>query len=99
MSDILGCLRVSREGGTILKNSGMRTLIRHFAIEILIYAVLVVGYFVLVLRLMGGVLQGLFEENLTLYAFVALGLTVAQGALLQLVTSFLVSRLGLERLE
>jgi hypothetical protein len=92
-------LLVSREGGTILKSSRRRTLIRNFVIEILIYAVLVVGYFVLVLRLMGGVLQGLFEENLTLYALVALGLIVAQGALLELVTSFLVSRLGLERVE
>ncbi len=99
MSDILGCLRVSREGGTILKSSRRRILIRNFVIEILIYAVLVVGYFILVLRLLGGVLEGLFEGNLTLYAFVALGLTVAQGALLAFITSFLVSRLGLERLE
>jgi hypothetical protein len=68
-------------------------------IEILIYALLVVGYFIVVLRLLGGVLQGLFEGNLTLYAFVALGLIVAQGSLLELLTSFLVSRLGLERLE
>ena len=83
----------------MLSDPGMRNLIRNFVIEVLIYGVLVVGYFILVLRLLAGLLNGLFEGNLALYAFVALGLIVAQGALLELVTSFLVSRLGLERLE
>lgn len=82
-----------------MRGPGRRTLIRNFVIEILIYAVLVVGYFIVVLRLLGGFLEGMFHGNLTLYAFVALGLIVAQGALLELLTSFLVSRLGLERLE
>lgn len=80
-------------------SSGRRTFIRNFVIEILIYGLLVVGYFLLVLRLLGGLLKGLVDENLTLYAFVALVLIVLQGALLELITSFLVRRLGLERLE
>jgi len=74
-------------------------LIRNFAVEVLIYALLVVGYFVLVLRLLGEPLKKLFMDNLTLYAFAALALIVVQGAMLELLTSFLVSRLGLERLE
>jgi len=77
----------------------VRTLIRNFAVEVLIYALLVVGYFVLVLRLLGEPLKKLFMDNLTLYAFAALALIVVQGAMLELLTSFLVSRLGLERLE
>lgn len=74
-------------------------LIRNFAIEILIYSLLVVGYFYLVLRLLGEPLRILFDRNLFLYALVALGLIVAQSVLLELVTSFLLSRLKLERLE
>jgi uncharacterized protein involved in cysteine biosynthesis len=82
-----------------LNDSGKRSLVRSFVLELLVYAVLVVGYFVLVLRLLGGLLEALVEGNPNLYGFVALGLIVAQGVLLEFVTSFLVSRLGLERLE
>jgi hypothetical protein len=82
-----------------LDKSGKRAFIRNFLIEIVVYAVLVVGYFFLVLRLLGEYLKTLVEGNPSLYAFVALGLIVAQGALLEVVTSFLVSRLGLERWE
>jgi hypothetical protein len=82
-----------------LNNPRVRILLRNFAIEVVVYAGLVVGYFYLVLRLLGQPLKTLFTENLTLYAFVALGLIVAQGAVLEIVTTFLISRLGLERLE
>jgi hypothetical protein len=82
-----------------MANPRIRTLIRNFVIEVLIYAALVVGYFVLVLRLLGEPLKKLFTDNLTLYAVAALVLIVVQGAMLELLTSFLVSRLGLERLE
>jgi len=74
-------------------------LIRNFAIEVLIYAVLVVSYFFVILRFLGEPLKKLFTDNLTLYAFAALVLIVVQGAVLELITSFLVGRLGLERLE
>jgi hypothetical protein len=74
-------------------------VIRNFAIEVLLYTVLVVGYFFLVLRLLQEPLKRLFTTNLVVYAFVALGLIVVQGAVLEFVTSFLISRLGLERLE
>ena len=82
-----------------MNDSGRRALIRNFVLELLVYSVLVVGYFILVLRLLGGFLEALVEGNPNLYGFVALGLIVTQGALLEFVTSFLVSRLGLERLE
>ena len=82
-----------------MNNPGMRKLIRNFAVEVLVYAVLVVGYFFLVLRYLADPLKQLFDENLILYAFVALGLIVVQGAALEIITSFLLNRLGLERLE
>jgi hypothetical protein len=74
-------------------------LIRNFAIEVLLYAALVVGYFYLVLRVLGEPLRRIFGENLLLYAIVALALIVAQGALLEFITTFMLNRLGLERLE
>jgi hypothetical protein len=82
-----------------LDKSGMRTFIRNFVIEILIYGLLVVSYFLVALRLLGGLLKGLVDENPTMYAFAAVALIVLQGALLELITSFLVRRLGLDRLE
>jgi hypothetical protein len=74
-------------------------LIRNFAIEVLVYAVLVIAYFLLVLRILGDPLKALFSSNLSLYAIVALGLMVAQGVVLEFITSFLINVLGLERLE
>jgi glycerol uptake facilitator-like aquaporin len=81
------------------RNPSIRTLVRNFVIEMVIYAVLVVGYFYLALRLLGNPLKHLFTENLVLYAFVALILIVAQGILLEVLTSTIVNWLKLERLE
>ncbi|GMQ78003.1 MAG: hypothetical protein BMS9Abin02_0497 [Anaerolineae bacterium] len=76
-----------------------RHLIRNFAIEIILYGILVAIYFFLVLRALSPWLTTLYDENLTLYAFVALLLIVAQSVVLEWITAFLVERLGLERLE
>ncbi len=75
------------------------TLIRNFVIELVVYALLVVIYFLVVLRWLGEPLVELFLENPTLYAPVGLVLILVQGVVLEAVTSFLISRLGMERLE
>ncbi|MFN2167941.1 MAG: hypothetical protein ACK2U9_16985 [Anaerolineae bacterium] len=72
-----------------------RLLIR-FGIELAVYAILVSIYLVLVLRTMGDWLLQLSEEQRTAYAFIGLALIVAQGLVLEMVTSFLLDRLGLE---
>lgn len=82
-----------------MKHPSLRALLRNFIIEIIVYAGLVVGYFFLVLRILGEPLQALSSRSLVLYAFVALGLIVAQAVVLDLVTSFLIDRLGLDRFE
>jgi hypothetical protein len=74
-------------------------LVRNFAIEVFVYSLLIVGYFLLVLRFLGEPLDELYTNNLVLYAFVALALIVIQAAALEWVTSFLIDRLDLERLE
>ncbi|MCI0394822.1 MAG: hypothetical protein L0322_07765 [Chloroflexi bacterium] len=76
-----------------------RRLVRNFVVELVVYAVLVVAYFLLVLRLLGDWLAGLYRSNLILYAPLALALIVLQGVLLEMLTAFLIERLGLERLE
>jgi hypothetical protein len=64
-----------------------------------VYGLLVFVYFVLVLRLLGEPLTVLYEGNPVTYAVVALALIVAQGVVLEAVTSYLLRVLGLERLE
>jgi len=82
-----------------VERSELKLLARNIVIEVLIYSLLVVAYVLLVLRLLGEPLKKLLDNNLILYAFVALALIVAQGAILEIITSFLLDRLRLERLE
>jgi hypothetical protein len=77
----------------------IRTLMRNFVIELVIYGILVIVYSLVVLRLLGEPLARLFGSNLITYALISLGLIVAQGVLLDLITSFLLDRLRLGRLE
>jgi len=76
-----------------------RVLIRNLLIEVVVYGTLAVVYSVAVLRLLGGLLASLFHDNLAIYALVGLGLILVQGVLLDTVTSFLLERFGLGRLE
>jgi membrane protease YdiL (CAAX protease family) len=57
-----------------------------FLLVLVLYAVLVTGYFFLVLHFLGGALRALFETNKTAYAFVALALIIGQGVLLEVLT-------------
>jgi hypothetical protein len=77
----------------------IRTLIRNVVIELIGYGILVVAYAVLVAPLLEEPLARLFGNNLIAYAFVGLGLIVAQGLILDVITSFLVNQLRLDRLE
>lgn len=63
--------------------------VRSFLIELVIYAALVAAYVLFVISLLNTWLFGLYEHNKTLYAFVALALIIAQGVVLEMVTSFL----------
>ncbi len=76
-----------------------RSLVISLALELVIYATLLIIYFLVVLRYLQPVLAQLFTSNLTVYGFVGLGLIVGQAVLLDLVTAFLVSQLNLEQLD
>jgi hypothetical protein len=74
-------------------------LVRNFLFELILYGALVVGYFLLALRYLNDFLTRIFQENLLLYAFLALLLIVIQGVFLDSLTSFLLNKIKLERLE
>jgi hypothetical protein len=76
-----------------------KRIIRNFAIELALYGILIVVYFIAVLSTLGSWLTNLYHTNLVVYAFVALILIVVQAVFLEAVTTFLIERLGLERLE
>ena len=72
-------------------------MLRNFIIEAIIYGLLLVIYFLLALRLLGGPLAQLFEENLTGYAFAGLGLIVTQAVLLDFVVTYILNIFGFDQ--
>lgn len=82
-----------------MKNPAIRKMIVSFAIELVIYAFLVIAYFLVVLRFLGEPLSLLYENSLWLYAFLGLVLIVVQAVVLESVTSFIMGLLGLDKLE
>ena len=73
-----------------------QTLLRRFLIELAIYSVLVFIYLVLVLRTLSDNLAQLYAGNPVAYAVGGLLLIIVQGLALEMVTSYLLERLGLE---
>ena len=82
-----------------MKNPKIGKMIGSFVIELTVYSILVVAYFFAVLRLLGDPLYRLYSSNLTIYAFLALALIVAQAVVLEAVTSFIMGLLGLDQIE
>ncbi len=64
-----------------------KRFVRSFLVELVVYAILVVGYFYLVLHFLGGWIKTVYDEDKTLYAIVALALMIGQGVVLEMVTS------------
>jgi hypothetical protein len=73
--------------------------VRNMLIEVVVYAVLLIIYFLAVLRLLGGFLLDLFNNQLIVYAFIGLGLIVTQGIVLESLTSYLIRLLRLDRFD
>ncbi len=74
-------------------------IIRNLAIELLVYGILVTIYTLFVLRWLAEPLFVLFHGNLTIYGIVGLALIVVQAVILERLTSFLLTRLGLQLFE
>ena len=71
-----------------MKTDASRTL-KAFLIELLVYAALVVGYFFLVLHLLGAWLYNLFAHYRYVYAITAILLIIVQAVVLEAVTTLL----------
>ena len=72
-----------------MKKEIARTM-QAFAIELVIYAVLVVAYFFLVLHLLGQWLYGLEVDHRYVYAALAILLIIGQAVLLESIMTFLI---------
>jgi hypothetical protein len=79
-----------RETGAALMKKETAKTVRAFAIELAIYAVLVIAYFFLVLHLLGQWLYQLEVQHRYFYATVAILLIIGQAVLLESVTTFLI---------
>ena len=80
-----------------MKKMDPRKLIRNLLFEIIIYSLLIFGYYLLVLRWLGDWIMSIFNSNLYIYAFAGLGLIFVQAVLLDLVTSFLMKYIKLDQ--
>ncbi|MEY2440439.1 MAG: hypothetical protein QOI34_1824 [Verrucomicrobiota bacterium] len=76
-----------------MKNKTAKAL-RPFLIELAVYAVLVTGYFFLVLHLLGGWLHDLEVHHRYSYAIVAIALIIGQAVVLESLTTFLLRLIG-----
>jgi hypothetical protein len=63
--------------------------LRAFLIELAVYAVLVTGYFFLVLHFLSNWLQDLHLHHVTVYALVAIALIIGQAVVLESVTTWI----------
>jgi hypothetical protein len=70
-------------------------LMRSLALELVIYGPLVTLYFLLVLRTANDWLTSLYATSSTAFAIVSVFLIVGQGAMLEILTSWLLRRIGL----
>jgi hypothetical protein len=77
--------------------TNVKILIRNLIVEIIIYSILLLAYFFVVLQFLGDILSDLFLTQTIVYAFLGLGLIIAQGVLLEALTSFLIRMLRLDR--
>jgi hypothetical protein len=80
-----------------MKKMEPRRLLRNLIFEVIIYSILIFGYYLLVLRSLGDWISSLFNSNLYIYAFVGLTLIVFQAVMLDFLTSFLMKIIKLDQ--
>ena len=67
----------------------VRTSLWSFLVELVVYGALVAAYYFFVLHFLGDWLRHIFDTDRRLYAGLALGLIIAQGFLLEILTRLL----------
>ncbi|MGI8890697.1 MAG: hypothetical protein ACR2G0_07940 [Chthoniobacterales bacterium] len=71
-----------------MKDEARRALLS-FAIEMVVYAILIAGYFFLVLHLLGPSLARIAREHIGWYAILSVALVLGQSIVLESITTFL----------
>ena len=87
MADATGTQR-KHEQTESMKKEAAKTL-RAFAIELILYSLLIVSYFFLVLHFLGGWLYRLELQHRWVYAAMSVLLIVGQAVLFESITTFL----------
>jgi hypothetical protein len=77
------------EVNLVMKLKTAWATLQAFGLELILYALLVTGYFFFVLQYLSGWLQELHLHHVKLYALVAVVLIVGQAVLLENVTTWL----------
>ena len=67
----------------------LKASLQRYAIELVLYSILVAAYYFLVFYFLGNGLLDMYRHQRRLYAGLALGLIVGQGLLLEILTRFL----------
>jgi hypothetical protein len=80
-----------------MKKLDAKVLLRNLIVEMIIYSILIIGYYFLVLRWLDDWLLSIFNSNLVFYAVAGLGLIFTQAVLLDFVTSFLMKYIKLDQ--
>lgn len=65
------------------------TTLKAFVVELIVYGILVTGYFFLVLHYLSDWLQQLHLHHVAVYAVVAVALIIGQAVLLESITTWL----------
>jgi len=70
-------------------NRDLKGWLKSFLVELVVYSVLVVGYFFLILHLLADWIDHIYEGDRRVHAAIALALIVGQGIALELLTAAL----------
>lgn len=81
-----------------MKKANLRIFARNLVIELLLYGVMLIIYFLAVLRFLGNFLTDLYQNQIFFYAILSLVLIVVQGVFLEAITSFLIRLFRLDRM-
>jgi uncharacterized membrane protein YvlD (DUF360 family) len=80
-----------------MKKQEPKILLRNLLVEIIIYSILIFGYYLLVLRWLDDWLMEVFSTNLVFYAIAGLGMIFIQAVVLDFVTSYLMKYVKLDQ--
>jgi hypothetical protein len=80
-----------------MKKLEPKILFRNLLAEIIIYSILIMGYYLLVLRWLGDWLMTMFNTSLVYYSLIGLGMIFIQAVLLDFVTSYMMKYIKLDQ--